>query len=153
VPGLVSTRFTHHPNCFGCGPENPASLGLRFAVDGTRVHTPVRFDRRHEGAPGIAHGGAVAAALDDTLGTLPIAIGRVAVTASLTVEFRAPALLDHDYELEGWVDRLDGRKIHLRGELREGEKLVAEGRGLFLEVDRAHFEQGGQPLPPNWMGR
>jgi acyl-coenzyme A thioesterase PaaI-like protein len=152
VPGPV-TRFTHHANCFGCGTENPASLGLRFEVEGARVTTPVRFDRRHEGAPGIAHGGAVAAALDDTLGTLPIAIGKVAVTASLTVEFRAPALLDHDYVGEAWVERLDGRKIHLRGELREGERLIAEGRGLFLEVDRTHFEAGGQPLPPNWMGR
>ena len=152
MPGRV-TRFMHHPNCFGCGPENPAALGLVFEVERHEVTTPLRFDARHEGAPGFTHGGAVAAALDDILGTVPIALGRVAVTAQLTVDFRAPALLGHDFTMRGWLEREDGRKMFLRAEIREGERLIAEAQALFLEVDRWHFDQSGQPLPDNWMGR
>ena len=58
----------HHPHCLGCGDENPASLGLSFVLEGERVRSEFVLDRRHEGAPGFAHGGAVATALDDTLG-------------------------------------------------------------------------------------
>ena len=152
MPGRV-TRFMHHPNCFGCGPENPAALGLVFEVEANEVTTPLRFDRRHEGAPGFAHGGAVAAALDDILGTVPLSLGRVAVTAQLTVDFRAPALLGRDLVMRGGLEREDGRKMWLRAEIRDGEQLIAEAHALFLEVDRAHFEQGGEALPPNWMGR
>lgn len=57
------------------------------------VYTDVTFDERHIGAPGLAHGGAVAAACDDVLGfTLWIA-GTPAVTRSLTVEYLLPVPL------------------------------------------------------------
>lgn len=38
-------------------------MGLRMQVAGERVRGRVRFDRRQEGAPGFAHGGAVATVL------------------------------------------------------------------------------------------
>jgi len=51
----------HQPHCLGCGDRNPASMGLRPRADGERVvRSHVTLDQRHEGAPGFAHGGAVA---------------------------------------------------------------------------------------------
>jgi hypothetical protein len=44
----------HHPNCLGCGSQNPCSTGLRLHTNGDYVYGDVTFDRRHEGAPGIA---------------------------------------------------------------------------------------------------
>jgi uncharacterized protein (TIGR00369 family) len=137
----------HHPNCVGCGPENPGSLGLQFTVDDERVYATMRLDERHEGAPGFAHGGTIATALDDTLGTLLVLLRRPAVTAKLEVDYRRPAFLHRDFELEAWCEAVDGRKLHLRGELREGGELVAEARALFLQVDLAHFAQGGKDMP------
>lgn len=149
-PQADGTVPAHQPHCLGCGPENPASMGLRMQVVGERVRGRVRFDRRQEGAPGFAHGGAVATVLDDALGTVLILVRRPAVTARLEVDYRAPAFLERDLTVEARCDRIDGRKLHLKGELHDGETLVARARALFLEVDLAHFQRGGRELPERW---
>jgi acyl-coenzyme A thioesterase PaaI-like protein len=125
-------------------------MGLRLRIDGDRIRGTVRFDRRQEGAPGFAHGGAVATVLDDALGTVLILLRRPAVTANLNVDFRAPALLERDLHLEAWSEKVDGRKLHLAGRLSEGPTVIAEVRALFVEVTLEHFHRGGQPLPDAW---
>lgn len=140
----------HQPNCFGCGPENAAGLGLNMHVDRSRVRADLVLDHRHEGAPGFAHGGVVASALDDLFGGVLVMLGRAAVTANLTVDYRAPALLGHRLRLTGWCARNDGRKLHLRGELHDAGTLVAEARALFISVDGDHFQRSGATMPEEW---
>ena len=149
----MAEGFHHHPHCLGCGPENPASLGLRFELAGDRVRGACTLDERHEGAPGFAHGGALATALDDTLGTLLVLLGRPAVTARLEVNFRRPAFLGRPFALEAWVDRVNGRKLHLCAELRDGADVIADAEALFLEVEPDHFLQGGADMPEQWKRR
>ncbi|MEA2367956.1 MAG: hypothetical protein QOH38_674 [Thermoleophilaceae bacterium] len=132
----------HHPNCMGCGDENPAGVGLRMERDGDRVRGSVTLDRRHEGAPGYAHGGAVSTILDDALGMLLFILRRPAVTARLEVDFRLPAYLGHPFDVEAWVDAADGRKLWMRAELREDGEVIAEARSLFVAVDPQHFARG-----------
>jgi acyl-coenzyme A thioesterase PaaI-like protein len=138
----------HHPHCLGCGPENPAGLGLRLAIEDDRVKGELTLDDRHQGAPGFAHGGAVATALDDTLGTLLIVLGHPGVTARLEVNYRRPAFLGRRFELEAWVDHVEGRKIHMAAEMREDGDVVADAAALFIAVDREHFLQGGAEQLP-----
>ena len=137
----------HHPHCVGCGEENAGSHGLRFEIDRERAYATCRLDERHQGAPGFAHGGAVATVLDDTLGTLLVVLRRPAVTAKLEVNYRSPAFLGRDFAIEAWIERVDGRKLYLRAEMREDGKLIADATALFLEVDIEHFAQGGNELP------
>jgi acyl-coenzyme A thioesterase PaaI-like protein len=138
----------HHPNCLGCGDENPGTLGLEFVVVGERVHAKLRLEARHEGAPGFAHGGAVATALDDTIGTLLVVLRRPAVTARLEVNYRRPVFVDCGYSIEAWIDRIEGRKLHLAASMRdEAGEIVADANALFLEVALDHFLQGGRELP------
>jgi acyl-coenzyme A thioesterase PaaI-like protein len=132
----------HHANCLGCGDENPAGIGMRMERDGERVRGSVTLDRRHEGAPGYAHGGAVSTILDDALGMLLFILRRPAVTARIEVDFRRPAYLGRPFEAEAWVDRVDGRKLWLVAALRDDGELIAEARSLFLEVDPEHFARG-----------
>lgn len=141
----------HHPHCLGCGPENPASLNAKFYLDGDRVFGEVCFDRRQEGAPGLAHGGAISTVLDDALGTLLLVLRRPAVTARLAVNFRSPALLNRELRVEAWVDRIDGRKLHLAGRVLDGETVIAEADGLFLQVEIDHFQAGGENIPAEWQ--
>jgi acyl-coenzyme A thioesterase PaaI-like protein len=149
-PDSDGTIPAHQPHCLGCGPENPANMGLKLRIHGDRILGSVRFDRRQEGAPGFAHGGAVATVLDDALGTVLILVQRPAVTANLNVDFRAPAFLDRELSIEARCERIDGRKLHLVGRLLDGEEIVAEGRALFIEVGIEHFRRGGQELPDHW---
>lgn len=60
----------HHPHCLACGPDNPHGHHLTVRRRGEEVHATHVFDERHVGAPGIAHGGAVATVLDDLFGFL-----------------------------------------------------------------------------------
>ena len=89
----------HHPNCLGCGPENPNGHFLSVRRDGDGVVAHHQFDQRHVGAPGIAHGGAVATVIDDLFGFLLYSVGELAVTRRLELEYLAPALLDTPYIL------------------------------------------------------
>ena len=41
---------------------------------------------------------------------------------------------------------MDGRKLHMRGEIRDGDLLVVEARALFLEVEPKHFLKPGASL-------
>jgi acyl-coenzyme A thioesterase PaaI-like protein len=135
---------SHHPHCIGCGRDNPGSLGLRFVADGERVRATCTFDQRHQGAPGFVHGGSLATAIDDTVGTLLVLLRRPAVTARLEVDYRSPAFLGREMALEAWAERIEGRKLHLAATVHDGATLVAEGRALFVEVTLEHFAQGGQ---------
>jgi uncharacterized protein (TIGR00369 family) len=124
-------------------------MGLKLRIDGDRVRGSVTLDERQEGAPGFAHGGALATLLDDALGTLLVVLQRPAVTANLSIDYRAPVFIGRPLELEAWAESIDGRKLHLAGKIIDAEsgKLVAEGTALFLEVDLTHFEQGtGRPI-------
>jgi acyl-coenzyme A thioesterase PaaI-like protein len=139
----------HHPHCLGCGPDNPGSLGLRLAIDGERVTGEVVLDERHQGAPGFAHGGAVATALDDTLGTLLVVLGQPGVTARLEVNYRRPAFLGRRFRLEAEVERVEGRKIHMTALMRDDGEVVADARALFIQVEPDHFLQTGE-VPREW---
>jgi acyl-coenzyme A thioesterase PaaI-like protein len=125
-------------------------MGLRLHVDGGCVRGNVTFDDRHEGAPGIVHGGAIATVLDDTLGLLLVVLGTPAVTANLSVDYRAPALLQTEMIVERWLEQRVDRKLHLRADLSIDGQPVAQARALFLAVEVAHFEKGGRTLLPNW---
>ena len=135
----------HNDHCMVCGVGSPTSpIVERFRVtgaDGAAVVARVRFDSRHQGAPFYAHGGMVAAVLDDAAGYVSFLVQRMFVTAHLEVDYRRPVLLDETYEVRAWCTGIDGRKVHLAADMRTGpgDEVVAEARGLFVTVDVEHF--------------
>lgn len=136
---------SHNPHCYVCGKDNPCSAGAVYTRVGDRVHATLHLDRRHEGAPGFVHGGALSAVLDDTLGSLLWILERPAVTARLEVDFRRRAHIDTDYTAEAWCERIDGRKLHLLAVVRDpAGEVVAEARSLFVEVSPEQFKRGNR---------
>ncbi|MBJ7451732.1 MAG: PaaI family thioesterase [Blastococcus sp.] len=134
----------HHPRCLGCGPENPHGHHLQVWREGDVVRAEHVFDERHVGAPGIAHGGAVATVLDDLFGFLLYGVGEPAVTRHLEVGYRAPVLLGTPYLLEAGLQRREGRKLFVRAQgADERGALVVEASAVFVVVGREHFARGG----------
>jgi acyl-coenzyme A thioesterase PaaI-like protein len=88
--------MAHQPRCLVCGPDNPTGLGMHFRLEGDGVVGEVSMGNGQEGAPGFAHGGAVAAVLDDVASTVLMTAEIPAVTVNLDVRYRAPVLLDVD---------------------------------------------------------
>lgn len=133
---------SHNDDCIVCGRTSATSpLVERFRVrDDDTVGARVRFDARHQGAPAYAHGGMVAAVLDDACGYVSFLVQRMFVTAHLEVDYRRPVVLEQTYDLRARCAGIDGRKVHLEAELVDDAGVVlAEGRGLFVSVDIEHF--------------
>jgi acyl-coenzyme A thioesterase PaaI-like protein len=134
---------TFHDRSPLVGLSNPIAppLDLVPDIESRCVRGSVVFGRAYEGAPGCVHGGFVAAAFDEVLGMACIFSGNPGMTASLTVDYRSPTPIQTPLRFEGRLERVDGRKIHAVGELRAGERLTAESRGLFISISREKFEQ------------
>lgn len=131
---------SHAPWCFVCGEENPSGLGLHvFAADGHAVQATQQFDASHGGAPGVAHGGAVAAVLDDLFGFVLVRIMVPAVTRDLHVTYRLPTRLDVDTHLTASLVERRGRDLHLEASASQGGRQIVTATAHFVEVDFAHL--------------
>jgi len=102
----------------------------------------VWFGPETEGPPGHAHGGAVAAALDEALGAAAWAAGHPVVVARLTVDFRAMVPLGIDAAFDAWVEGVDGRKIRTRARLAGADgEVLAEGHAICVTLATEHIEK------------
>ncbi len=125
------------------GPLNPLAPPIEMAVDGTRVTGVVTFGSAYEGPPGCVHGGFIAAAFDELLGFAQGLSGNPGMTANLSVNYRSPTPLRQKLRLVGDIDRIEGRKIFVKGELRvaDDDRLCAEATGLFLSMPPEVFDR------------
>mgnify|MGYP001571762835 CR=1 FL=1 len=123
------------------GRANPLAPPLEFRMEGDEVIAEAVFGAAYEGPPGCVHGGFVAAAFDELLGSTQSLSGAPGMTARLTVNYRSPTPLHTGLRFVGVLDRVDGRKIYTSGRLYAGEVLCAEAEGLFISVDVGRFAE------------
>lgn len=146
------TPFAHaaHNRCFGCGQDNPAGLRLEFlqAPDGAVVSLSVIPDT-FDGHPGNLHGGIIATLLDEAMSKAMRALGRPSVTRKLDVDYLRPVPSGVPLRVEGRVVRSDERKHWVEAcILNEEGTVLAQGKGLFIEIRPNPKDQGGpKPAP------
>jgi acyl-coenzyme A thioesterase PaaI-like protein len=134
----ADSRLLHHDLCFGCGQANLFGLQLELepSPDGG-VEGRFFVKQDHQGPPGYAHGGVIAAALDEAMALVLRAEGTSALTARLEVDLLAPAPVGAFVHVEAGLEESDARTLRLRARARSadgGELAVA--RGLFVRVDQ-----------------
>jgi acyl-coenzyme A thioesterase PaaI-like protein len=143
APPAGTPLVNHYAGCFACGSDHPDGLHLTAtAGEGVDVTSHVRVTGAHQGAPGLAHGGIIAAIMDESLGFLLWMLETAGVTAKLELQYRAPVPIDSDVYAAATATGVIRRKIFTYGELRLGAPdgpLVAEASGLFVRVDESHF--------------
>lgn len=125
------------------GRASPWGLDLRIVRDGDEAVATVTLRAAHEGAPGRSHGGIVAALFDDVSGFVLTLMETPAYTGELTVRYEAGTPIGVPLECRCRLERQDGRKIHMTGELTHEGAVLARMRGLFLSIDRQRFLAGG----------
>ncbi|MET9918806.1 PaaI family thioesterase [Streptomyces sp. NPDC059605] len=139
----------HYEHCFGCGEGQPHGLHLQTrAGDGVRVTAEFTVQAAHQGAPGLAHGGILATALDETLGSLNWLLRVIAVTGRLETDFVSPVPVDTVLHLDAEVVAVHGRKIYSRATGRIGGPdgpVAVRAEALFIEVKVDHFIENGRP--------
>ncbi len=99
------------------------------------VRARLRITSIREGPPRGVHGGVMAAVFDELLGHAQRAHAIRALTATLTVRYRAVTPIDEDLELWAQVVHEKGRRWRGSATCRAGEVLTAEADALFVGVD------------------
>jgi acyl-coenzyme A thioesterase PaaI-like protein len=91
------------------------------------------FGPKTMGPPGHVHGGAMAATLDEAMGAVCWMNGHPVVAATITISFLEMLPIQTETIVEAAIERIDGRKIHLRSSIKNPSgQIVAEGSGLFV---------------------
>jgi acyl-coenzyme A thioesterase PaaI-like protein len=93
------------------------------------------FGPETEGPPGHAHGGSLAAVLDEVLGLAAWAAGHAIVVANLNVNFRCLLPILQVVQVDTEIVSVAGRKVLVRGKVWDGgEKIYAEADCLCIEI-------------------
>lgn len=144
APGTVLP--SHYTHCFGCGTVEHGLHIATVAGDGVDVTATFEVTRHHQGAPGIAHGGLLAAAMDEILGMLGFLAGISCVTARLETDFRRPVPVASTLHLRARADGVSGRRMYVSGEGRLGSPdgpVAVQARAVFVRVGLEHFTGHG----------
>lgn len=117
------------------GPLNPISPLIDLHFDGDRVRGTAAVDAPYAGPPGMVHGGIIALIFDEVLGSVNVCHGLGAFTGTLNVRYERPTPLRGELELEGWIDRVEGRKVFTHGTIRHDGEVTARAEGIFIRTD------------------
>jgi acyl-coenzyme A thioesterase PaaI-like protein len=127
------------------GRLNPASIGVVIRREGEKVVSELRLAEPVEGATGLVHGGVIAGIYDEVLAAANLMIKAGGPTGTLTVRYRRPTPLYSLLRFEGWVERIDDRKVHTRGHCLAGEQVVSEAEAIFVRFAPDRKIAGWQP--------
>lgn len=129
--------------CASCRETGACLYGidrLWFDDEGSAMAIRTVCPAGHQGGPGVAHGGWICSVMDELLGQNVFERLGGAVTANLNVDFRKPVSVGEPIVGTSWIESVEGRKIHVRGELRLeiGGALLATATALFILLDEGH---------------
>jgi len=148
----------YQPNshyCFVCGVKNEAGLRIRFQnIEHGRVRVETQICDKHQGFPGIAHGGIVACIMDEVMGRAMTAIdgNRLFYTAKMEIKYRQHVPLDTDIVAEGWIIKDKGRVATAEGNLKLPDGTLAiEGSAMLFEVPKDELESMMQNERVGWQ--
>lgn len=130
APSLVGDSLR-----FVSGEPDGNRFRVRYFRDAEQhLHARIWFGPETEGPPGHAHGGSVAAVMDEALGLAAWAEGYPIVVGNLNVSFRNMLPLQKVVTLESRVVSAEGRKVMVHGRLFYNDTLYAEGECLCITI-------------------
>jgi acyl-coenzyme A thioesterase PaaI-like protein len=125
--------------CQHCRATSVCQLGVNTQRVGPGGHLlfELKCPAQFEGGPGVAHGGWIAAVMDETLGRVPQARGQLTVTGSLAVRYGRPVPVGLGLEVAAWVDRVERKKWFVAGELRlsSSSAVLTTATGVMIARD------------------
>ncbi len=100
------------------------------------------FGAGTQGPPGHAHGGSMAAALDEAMGGAAWMQGHPVLAAQLNITFRNMLPLETCCIIEAAITSVEGRKVRTTATLQNmaGDLVYSEGEALFIILDDRKIE-------------
>jgi uncharacterized protein (TIGR00369 family) len=126
-------------HCFVCGVENPLGLHLRFyESEPGEVVAEYTLPENYQGYPGVAHGGIVAAMLDEVAGRCLMGdreAPRFMFTARLSVTYRKNVPVGQPLRLVGKAVESRGRSATATSTIYDqAGNILAEAEALLINV-------------------
>ncbi len=110
--------------CFVCSKTNPKGLHIEFKyIDDIAVAT-FKLAREYEGYPGIAHGGILAAILDDAMGNVKYVQGYVAYTIEMYVRYIKPVYIGEELKVRGWIENIHHKIVSTAGDIQDKNGVI-----------------------------
>ena len=136
--GSVMTSYDERPIS---GRSSPWGLDIEVRRDGEEVVAAFTLRAAHEGAPGRSHGGVVAALLDDVYGFVLQMRAEVAFTGELWLRYEAGVPIGEPLSCRVRLDRQDGRKLYMTGELTvvTTGQVLTRSTATFIAIDPSQF--------------
>jgi len=114
------------------GPLNPIAPPVDFKLVDREMHAVHSFDAQYNGPPTAVHGGVIALVFDELLGSLGAILGIGGFTGTLKIVYRSLTPLHQPIRMRAWIDRQEGVKIFIKGEMHVSERLCSEAEGIFI---------------------
>ncbi len=143
APAIGEIVPSHYRWCLGCGVDHPGGLHLRVvAGDELTMHSEFTISHFHQGAPGLAHGGLITTAMDESMGVLLRFLGQPAVTARLETDFRRPVPVGAVLHITTRITGVEGRKVFTAGSAHINSPdgpIAVQSAAMFIKVSIEHF--------------
>ena len=140
---LIPFRMDLYNRSYVSGDENSDSLRVKYYFRESDKHVIAFawFGPKAEGPPNFAHGGSIAAVLDEAMGATPWANYVSVVAASITVHFKEMLPLGTIATVECWIEKIKGRKVWTKGIISDGnKKIFSQGEGLYIIMPIEKFD-------------
>jgi acyl-coenzyme A thioesterase PaaI-like protein len=132
-PGWIAVEPFPSPEGTFLAESNHVRLAYYRTPNEPTLYAKAWFGSKTMGPPGHVHGGAMAATLDEAMGAAAWMNDHKCVAATIQINFMAMLPIETETIVEARIDRVDGRKIYLRAEIRNPSgQVVADGSGLFI---------------------
>lgn len=113
-------------------------MRLKFYLDeeARRSVCEFKLSRQFQGPPGHAHGGIIAAILDEAMGKVNKLHKVVALTRKMEVDYLKPVPLGQKLTVIGREQQTEGRRHINVAEITNAKgELLARSTGIFVAVD------------------
>jgi len=140
----------HHDNCMACGALNNYSFHIpsTFNVDKGEVEFTYQLRREHEGAPGYAHGGALAMILDECQGVLCHHLGHFVMTDGLSIKYFKATPLYKDLRVTAYLTSARSKRLYTKARIALGDEVLVEAKTKWYIIPERLLERrfGGSTM-------
>lgn len=127
--------------CFGCCPDNPLGLGMRFRLEGDRVLCDLSPRPEHSGFNNVLHGGIQATMHDEIASWYVFAVlGTSGFTKDMAVRYLSPVYLSNGkLRLCAYLLEKGDREALMRCELYDGKGALCSEADVRYAIVPEHI--------------
>ena len=127
---------------FVMGDNSKDRLTVRYFVreKDNRFFAKIFFGSATQGPPGFAHGGSIAAVLDEAMGFAAWIAGQTVVAAKITINYKKMLPLKTIATIEAWVDSIKGRRVITKSKIYDDNGTIfSKAEGLYINIPKERF--------------